>query len=601
MINTSHAENNCMRIEKAIKHYEEAKAHFRNGKLRDAERAYKKAIKINPNHADAHNDLGNLYLQKGQLKESLNAYRKALAVASNHPILLNNIGNVLMMQAEPGKALNWLNKAIEQDPENATAHSNLGNAYRSLGDNVRAVVAYRRAIELNPDQVFSFLNLGAVLIELNELDEAIECFNQALKIDSENRDVYLGLGKTRNAQGNLDEAVACYQKAISIDPGNVKCYRGLATAFEDHGETGQAISALHKAVEIDPESVSTYPILVRNKKFTEFDADIQVMETLFSSKGMTGLQNSQLAFSLGKAYEDLGEFDKSIEYVIEAARLKRNSFHFSLSETGEKFDRIKKVFSADFFSDVTGMGHSDQTPIFILGMPRSGTSLVEQILASHPDVFGAGELNDLSLVYQSLDKTIDRSQPDSFPQALIGLEPEVYADLGRQYIASIRKHSSQSIFITDKLPHNFQRIGFIRTILPEARIIHCHRAPLDNCLSLFKTDFHKGHLYSYDMSELGAYYTLYRGLMDYWRTTLPGFIYDLKYEELVANQEEQTNQLLQLCGLPWSDACMDFHKTRRKIRTASNAQVNRPIYQASVNRWKRYESYLEPLISALNQ
>lgn len=589
-----------MQNEKAIKHYQEAMAHYQNGKLADAERSFRKAIKINPRYADAHNDLGNVYLNMGRLKESFNAYRKALNLAPNHPMLVSNIGNVLMAQGEYEKALNWLNKSVELDPDNAATHCNLGNTFRSLGESRKAVAAYKHAIELNPRQSNYCLNLGGVLIELEELDEAVECFNQVLKLNPEDQKAYMGLGKARNAQGNLDQAVASYQKAISIDPANAKCYSELGGAYGDHGETDKAISALQKALEIDPKLISVYPELTRNKKFIEPDADVKAMESLFSMKEITDTKKSDLAFSLGKAYEDLGEFDKSMEFVIRAARLKRNSFDYSIEKSSKKFDRIKQVFSADFFSEYADVGDPDRTPIFVLGMPRSGTSLVEQILASHPAVFGAGELNNITTVYQSLDKSIDDPKSNAFPEALIGLGPDDFASLGKQYVASIREYSAQAAFIVDKMPHNFLHIGFIRAILPNARIIHCTREPLDNCLSLFKTGFHKGQLYSYDQCELGQYYKLYLELMDYWKTTLPGFIHDLNYEELVNHQEEQTKRLLQYCELPWDDACMNFHKTRRKIKTASNAQVIRPIYQNSVKLWTRYENYLKPLISSLN-
>jgi hypothetical protein len=224
---------------------------------------------------------------------------------------------------------------------------------------------------------------------------------------------------------------------------------------------------------------------------------------------------------------------------------------------------------------------------------------VEQILASHPDVFGAGEVNDLVKVFQSIKKPLDKKQSDTFPEGFPDLDGRDFADLGKQYIARIRKYSTDARFITDKMPHNFLRIGFIRAILPNARIIHCTRDPMDNCLSLFKTDLLKGHRYSYDMSELGQYYRMYLELMDYWRDSLPGFIYDQSYEDLVRSQQEQVSKLLQYCGLDWDDACVDFHKTRRKVKTASNAQVRRPIYNDSVQLWKRYEKQLEPLRAAI--
>lgn len=232
-------------------------------------------------------------------------------------------------------------------------------------------------------------------------------------------------------------------------------------------------------------------------------------------------------------------------------------------------------------------------------MPRSGTSLVEQILASHPDVFGAGELTDLGLV-TLLDKTPDgRDTPLIFPEMIPGIDARSFTKMGRQYVARIRKYSTDAIFITDKLPHNFMRIGLIKTILPNAKIIHCTRNPMDNCLSLFKNLFSSGQRFSYDLVELGQYFSMYLDLMNYWNETLPGYIYDLSYENLVESQQQQVSNLLEHCGLPWNDACLNFHKTRRKVSTASNAQVRRPIYKDSVKLWKRYEKQLQPLKEAI--
>jgi hypothetical protein len=288
-----------------------------------------------------------------------------------------------------------------------------------------------------------------------------------------------------------------------------------------------------------------------------------------------------------------------MEFVIKATQLKRNSYDYSVAESREQFDRIKEIFSPGFFSNHRDIGNPDRTPIFILGMPRSGTSLVEQILASHPDVFGAGELNDLWKVLTSIRTSEKEKQLWIIPEGLIELDAGVFADLGKQYITRIRKFSASAKFITDKMPHNFLRIGFIRAILPNARIIHCTRDPMDNCLSIFKNLLKNGHGYADNMPELGQYYRMYLELMDYWRVTLPGFIYDQSYEDLVISEKEQISRLLQHCGLHWDDACLDFHKTRRKIKTTSNAQVRRPIYSDSVKLWTRYEKQLEPLKAAI--
>jgi hypothetical protein len=323
------------------------------------------------------------------------------------------------------------------------------------------------------------------------------------------------------------------------------------------------------------------------------------MESLLSSKGISQQDSIQLAFALGKAHEDLGNFDKSMQFVMQAAGLKRSSIDYSISESRAKFEKIRAVFTTDFFSKNADTGVHDQTPIFILGMPRSGTSLVEQILASHPDCFGAGEISDLAIACDSATDAALQGQAPSFPDGLSQLQADAFADMGRQYLARIRHYSPDAKFITDKMPHNFLRIGLIKTILPDAKIIHCRRDPMDNCLSIFKTYLVSGHRYSYDLSELGQYYKLYQALMAYWQDCLPGFIYDQSYEDLVKSPEQQVSRLLQHCGLAWNDDCLNFHQTRRKIGTASSAQVSRPIYRKSVKLWQQYEKHLEPLRSAI--
>jgi tetratricopeptide (TPR) repeat protein len=464
---------------------------------------------------------------------------------------------------------------------------------------VEAVAAYKRALQLNPELADTHYNLGGLLTELGQLDDAVKCFNEALKINPADKNAYQGLGRVKNEQGNLDEAVSAYRKAIAIDPDNEEFFEELGKTFSEHAEIEKAVSAYRRAIEINPRNAVAYRAMAKHKKFTDYDDDMKAMESLYSQKGLPRESSIELAFALGKAYEDLGNYDKSMEYVIKAASLKRSSFDYSVSESKEQFDKIRTIFSRDFFSRHTGTGSPEQTPIFILGMPRSGTSLVEQILASHADVFGAGEINDLRMVFESITGPDDKEPLRKFPDVLTGLDDQALTNLGNQYLARIRKYSSDAKFITNKMPHNFLHIGFIRLILPNARIIHCTRDPMDSCLSIYKTHLVKGHRYSYDLSELGQYYRMYLELMDYWQDTLPGFIYDQNYEELVKSPKEQVQNLLRHCALPWDDDCLNFHQTRRRIGTASSAQVNRPIYHSSVNLWERYEKHLQPLKTAI--
>ena len=645
---------------KAVKSYEEGRVSQQKGKLSEAERAYKKAIKINRDFIEAHNDLGNVLLARGRYKEAFNSFRKALTLRPNHPLLLTNLGNVMQLQGEIEQAIDWFNRAIAQDPNFTGAHNNLGNALRDLGrfqeavasykqairispdyadtyynlasvsiqldeleaavsnfekaieidpghqgaynglgnalasrsEMDKAVAAYRKAIEINPNHKHAHNGLGNVLSDMGDLDEAITSYRMAIEVDPGHKEAYNGLGNALSNRGEIEKAIAAYRKAIEIDPWHKQACKGLGNALSDYGEIDEAIAVYRKSIEINPEHTEAYRSLSKNKKFSEYDDDIRAMETLYENEHYSDEQKMHLAFGLGKAYEDLGEYENSMQFILHATRLKRVSFDYSISDEEELFSNIKATFSTGFFADREGRGDPDRSPIFILGMPRSGTSLVEQILASHPDVYGAGELNDLA------DLTRDISTMQStgeFPAGIADLDSAALVGLGKQYIARIRNHTEDAKFITDKMPHNFLYIGLIRVILPNAKIINCTRGPMDNCLSLFKNYFNTAHYYSYDQTELGQYYNLYLDLMRHWRDTLPGFVYDLGYEQLIADQEDQIRQLLYNCHLPWDDACLDFHKIRRKVKTACNAQVRRPIYKDSVKLWKRYEKQLEPL------
>jgi tetratricopeptide (TPR) repeat protein len=580
----------------AVKNYQKGVVLHQKGQLSGAERAYKKAIKINKDYFEAQSNLGSVYVDQGRLKQASDIYRKALKLLPDHPMLLNNLGNTLQLQGENEKAIGWFNKAIIQEPNYAQAYCNLGNAQQGLGRFEEAIASYERAIAIDPDLADTYSNLGSVLMDLDAIDDAATNFNKAIEIDSRHKDAYTGLGNVLCAQGEPDKAIASYHKAIEIDSRYVNAYNGLGNALSDRGDIDQAIASYHKVIEINPEHTAAYKAISMLKQFSEGDDDIRSMESLYASEGISDKQKMQLAFGLGKAFEDLGKYEKGMEFIMQATRLQRASLDYSTSESQESFAKIKQVFSLDFFARHKSMGSPDQTPVFILGMPRSGTSLVEQILASHPDVFGAGELNDILYLTR---KICPADSSSKYPACVLDLDAGAFEELGKQYIAGIRNHSAGTKHIIDKMPHNFLHIGFIRAILPNARIIHLIRDPMDNCLSVFKKGFISGHDYSYDMTELGQYYNLYLDLMEYWRNTLPGFLYDLSYEELVTDQEGQTRKLLDYCNLSWDDACLDFHKTRRIVKTVSKTQVRRPIYKDSVKLWKKYEKQLEPLAAAI--
>jgi len=431
---------------------------------------------------------------------------------------------------------------------------------------------------------------------MENFDAALSAFRNAIAIDPGNSDAHKEIGKVLSSMEDFNSALVEFRNAIAIDPENADAYKGLASLLGYMGESGEAIAALRKEIALKPDRGHSYRMIASYKKFVEHDSDLQTMETAYASDDLTDDARMHIAFGLGKAYEDLGEYEKSMQFILQATRLKRNALDYSIAESESLFERVKNTYSRDFTIQIEGQGNPDPTPIFILGMPRSGTTLTEQILASHPDVFGAGELHLIAeLVKQAGNSDTEKESID----AILKLTPEELNRYGQNYIEKIRAYGGDARFITDKMPHNFIHIGFIRAILPNARIVHLQRDPVDNCLSIFKNFFARGHYYSYDLTELGQYYKLYLDLMAYWRDLFPGVIFDLSYEKLVSDQEQEIARLLDYCGLPWNDACLEFHKPERTVRTASKTQVRRPIYRESVKLWKRYEKELQPLMAAL--
>ena len=371
----------------------------------------------------------------------------------------------------------------------------------------------------------------------------------------------------------------------------------VGTAHQELGRRDEALASYHEAIAIRPDYAEAHRHLSHAKTFTEYDNDIKAMEETYATSGVSDEQRMHLAFGLGKAFEDLREYEKAFGYFLSGNALKRATHEFAIENVEKNFGYLKKLFTKRLYSRKQDGGVDEKSPIFVLGMPRSGTSLVEQILASHPRVHGAGELNFLSQIIASRFNFIDGA---SFTESIVQASADDFSKAGGEYIDRVRKRTQSAEFITDKMPENFIHIGMIKLMLPNAKIIHCRRDPLDTCLSIFKNFFSaRGYNYAYDLRHLGQYYNQYRDLMAHWHSQLPGFIYDIQYEDLVADQEAQSRALLAHCGLEWDNVCLEFHKTDRAVQTLSSAQVRRPIYKVSVQSWKRYENELAPLLEVL--
>lgn len=588
-----------MNKQKAAKHYDEARALQQQGRVADAERAYRKAIKAFPAFPEALTNLGQLLIDRGQYREAAVHLRKANQTLSGHPLIMYNLAHALQLTGDLQKAVTWYRRTAEKNPDFIGTHINLGNTLRSLAQYPEAISAYRKAIELDPGNADIYNNIGGVLLDadhFNELDECIAMFRKAVELNPKLDEAYNGLGNALSRSGDSEAAIEAFRQAVRINPQHQDAWHGLANALSDFGEIDESVEAYRKTVSVSPQHAYVYRSLAKNRKFTEFDDDMAAMTSIHEDSSTSDETRMHLAFGLGKAWEDLKDYDRAINYLLEANRLKRASLDYSSAQTRDTFEAIKACFSADYAEHHRTVGCEDPSPLFVLGMPRSGTSLAEQILASHPDVYGAGELIDIPFL---INQAAAGSSNPLYPAFINELSDERLLELGRLYIERLRRYNRESRYITDKSPPNFQHIGFIKTLLPRAKIVYCRRDPMDNCLSLFKNFFASELNYSYDLVELGEYYQLHNDLMAHWKKVYPDGFYELDYETLVADQEPQTRALLDYCELPWNDACLEFHTTRRKVRTASNAQVRQPIYSDSVKLWQRYGDKLSPLADLL--
>ena len=555
---------------------------------------YKHAIEVDNDNVEAHSNLGTALKELERLDDAVAHYRKAIDINPDYAKAHNNLGTVLSELGRQDDAVAHFRKAIEIDPGYAKAHSNLGTALSELGRQDDAVVHFRKAVDIRPDYAEAHNNLGTALKKLGRSEDAVTHYRKSIDIRPDNADAHSNLGTTLSELGRQDDAVAQFRKAIEIDPDHAKAHSNLGTALSELGRLDEGVAHYRKAIEINPEFAEAYRHLTFSKTYSKYDDDIRVMEEIFAQPDIPDEQRMHLAFGLGKSFEDLQQYEKAFEFFAEGNAIKRKSFNFEIEKWDTYFKKLKATLDSSLFRRHQGVGCADETPIFILGMPRSGTTLIEQILASHREVHAAGELVTLS-------KTIEASFDErTYPKDILHVDGDVFERLGGEYIHQVREKSKEATFITDKMPHNFIHVGMIKLMLPNAKIIHCKRCPKDTCLSIFKTYFaNVDHTYAYDQNELGQYYNLYLELMEHWQSVLPGFIHEIQYEDVVSDQEAQTRALLAHCDLEWDDACLSFHKTDRPIKTASAAQVRQPIYKGSVQSWKRYETQLAPLLEAL--
>ena len=519
--------------------------------------------KTKPKHLRAIQTASKLH-QSGKHQEAADAYLAVLKEEPDNFTANLGLGLLLNQLNQINSALPYFQKAAENQPESFEANWYLAIAQRLSGQLPEAQITFEKLYSMKPSDEAVLINLGTLYMDRNHPYKAEKLLDKALLINPDNADALIQKGLILKTQGEIEQARNSYKKAINIEPNKTEAYRGLA----DLG------------------------------KFTEHNEEVASMEKLFNRIGLPNQDKMLLGYALAKVYDDLSDHRKAFETLKNANDLNRQSYNYSIPFQHKLFHDHIENLNQDFIQRFENKGLQDNTPIFIVGMPRSGTSLVEQILASHSKVHGAGEVDYLRCVTEACSE--QSGQP--FPLGIEKASEETLVNAAKHYIEQLREGvSDDKIHVTDKLPHNFLRVGLIAAVLPNAKIIHCTRNPIDNCLSIYQQYFVPAHGYASKLDELGQYYLLYNKLMKFWAELLPGKILEVNYEQMVENQEDSVRKLLQHCELDFEQSCVDFHKTRRNVNTPSATQVRKPIYKAAMEKWKKYEEELAPLVNVLKK
>ena len=588
-------------IRKAIKINKKVGVYHRNlglifaasGKNSDSIGAFKRAILYDSNDVSSHNDLAVVYGRVGRIKDAISEYKKAIDKSPEYAEAYANLGNLFAEMFKYNDAIEQYDKAIDLKYDNANIYYNRGNALSNLRKTNGAVESYKKAIECDPSHVLAYYNYGNLLKKIGDYKEALYNYNKAVSIQPEFAGVYNNIGNVYSKLGDVDRAKLNYHKSISLDSGVAQVHYNYANVLKDIGEIDAAVEEYNTAIQLKPDFVEAY--YNRGNALIKYKSDdpyILMMENLYNKASLTDYQDKQLCFSLAKAYGDIGNYDDSFNYVVKGNSLHNKDSRYDITVDQELFANIKEIFTEVGIGE-HGYKHDSIKPIFIVGMPRSGTSLVEQIIASHHSVYGAGELELMSNVTMPVVSEVS-DKNNSLPE-------EKIAEIHDRYIGGLDQINTGKDVITDKMPLNFRWIGFIISALPEAKIIHLNRDARAVCWSIYKHFFSgAGNGYAYDLNDLVEYYKLYDDLMSFWRERFPGCIYDLNYEKLTEDQEGETRMLLEYCGLGWDDHCMDFHDTKRSVKTSSASQVREKMYKGSSDEWRIYEGYLHVLTDALN-
>jgi tetratricopeptide (TPR) repeat protein len=560
------------------------------GRYGDAIPWFEKAVRLEPGLPLAHKKLGQALAALGQGEAADEAFRDYLDRDPDKEAVAN--AAVMLREGRFDDAVAALKSALQQNPGNVDAMRYLAGAYFTRKvhlDDAEALL--RQATRTAPDFTAAWLLLGPVLIERNKYLDAVEAFRAATRLAPDDPEAWMGLGNAHARASQVEEAARAFARAVALDPDMPGSQMGYAHVLKTLGDQPASIAAYREAIRAKPDFGEVYWSLANLKIFRFTEADVAAMEEQLARGELTASAEIHFRFALGKAYEDLGDYDRAWHYYDTGNRRQRGEVKFDPAEFEVRQTKVRSVLTREFVREREGHGDPAPDPIFVVGLPRSGSTLVEQILASHSQVEGTSELPIVSKIAGS----IGRYRPDNvlYPEALKDLRDKDWRAYGQQFLEESRRHRyTDKPFFTDKLPNNFSHVGFIHLILPNAKFINARRHPMDSCLGAYKQLFGQGQNFTYDVFELAEYYKLYHAMMRHWHEVLPGKVLDVHYEETVTDLESQVRRILEHCGLEFEEQCLRYYETERAVKTASSEQVRQPIYTSSLGKWRRYEKHL---------
>jgi tetratricopeptide (TPR) repeat protein len=595
------------------------------GDLAQARRHLELALSIAPDYAALYEDLGSLEGMSGNFDAAVdrlrmavqldptaaNVHRKlarALADAGRHGeidaalegYLDHDPGAALVTEGvehyraqRDDEAVTVLLKALRLDPENVNAMRFLAMVYRRGGQKMAdAEALLRKATDLAPDFHQAFADLGQVLIDNGKYEDAVAVYRKLVSLQPTDDAAHAGLGRALVMLGDVESAARAFSESIRLNPETPGIHLALGHMLKTLGRQPEALASYRKAILKKPDLGESYWSMANLKRFRFDQADVAAMEAQLQGPGISDQARVYFEFALGKACEDLQDYPRAWAHYDQGNRLQRQRVEFDLVQHEQQLREIMAVFDEEFVRARAGAGHPGPGPIFIIGLPRSGSTLIEQILASHSQVEGTAELPNLAAIATGTGKY--RHDGLLYPQTARTLTIRDFAAYGKQYLRQVAHHRVEGApYFIDKMPNNFTHVGWIRMTLPDAKIINTRRHPLDSCLGAYKQLFAQGQPFTYDMLELAEFYRGYVEIMQHWHSVFPGAVLDVHYEDTVTDLEGQVRRILDHCGLPFEERCLRFHETARAVKTASSEQVREPIYTDALGLWKKYGAVLD--------